>query len=112
MEKLQKLADRLQASIDFATEHNEDFEASSWNYQEGVLLNHNEAKLVVELVKNLAIHNVMPRSLTAENGAKDLLRGEFVECFDPDDSGNPYIVPISWDSIKNIYKRIVDHYVA
>lgn len=63
-------------------------------------------------VKKLSIHNVMPRSLTAENGAKDLLRGEFVECFNPDDSGNPYIVPITWDSIKNIYKRIVDHYVA
>jgi len=58
MEKLQKLADRLQASIDFATKQNEDFEASSWNYQEGVLLNHNEAKLVVDLVKNLAIHVV------------------------------------------------------
>lgn len=59
MEKLQKLADRLQASIDFATEHNEDFEASSWAYEEGVLLSHNEAKLVVELVKNLSIHDVM-----------------------------------------------------
>ena len=59
MNKLEKLADRLQASIDFATEHNEDFEASSWNYQEGVLLNHNQAKLVVDLVKNLAIHDVV-----------------------------------------------------
>tara|TARA_B110000208_G_C11726103_1_gene414609 strand:+ start:262 stop:549 length:288 start_codon:yes stop_codon:yes gene_type:complete len=58
MNKLEKLADRLQASIDFATEHNEDFEASSWNYQEGVLLNHNEAKLVVELVKKLTLTDV------------------------------------------------------
>ena len=55
MDKLQKLVDRLQTSIDFATEQKEDFEASSWNYQEGVLLNHNEAKLVVELVKKLTI---------------------------------------------------------
>ena len=59
MNKLEKLADRLQASIDFATEHNEDFEASSWNYQEGVLLNHNEAKLVVELVKKLTLTDVV-----------------------------------------------------
>lgn len=58
MDKLEKLADRLQASIDFATENNEDFDASSWNYQEGVLLNHNEAKLIVELVKKLTIPDV------------------------------------------------------
>jgi hypothetical protein len=58
MNKLEKLAHRLQASIDFATEQKEDFEASSWNYQEGVLLNHNEAKLVVDLVKKLNIPDV------------------------------------------------------
>ena len=62
--------------------------------------------------KQLILQGVMPRNLSAENGAKDLLRGEFVECFDPDESGNPYIVPITWDSIKKIYKRIVEHYVA
>ena len=62
--------------------------------------------------KQLKLCGVMPRNLTAENGAKALLIGEFVECFDPDESGNAYIVPISWDSIKDIYKRIVDHYVA
>lgn len=61
--------------------------------------------------ENLPIPDVMPRSLTAENGAKELLIGEFVECYDPDGSGNPYIVPITWDSIKNIYKRIVEHYI-
>lgn len=64
------------------------------------------------LAKKSTLQGVMPRSLTAENGAKDLLSGEFAECFDPDGSGNPYVVPISWDSIKKIYKRIVDHYVA
>ncbi len=63
-------------------------------------------------VKKLNLHGVMPRNLTAENGAKDLLRGEFVECFDPDNSGNPYVVPISWDTIKKIYDKIVSHYVA
>lgn len=72
---------------------------------------------VYRLMKEYADHQslaqrVMPRSLTAENGAKALLNGEFVECFDPNDSGNPYIVTVSWDNIKKIYKRIVDHYLA
>ena len=62
MNKLEKLAHKLQASIDFATEQKEDFEASSWNYQEGVLLNHNEAKLVVDLVKKLTIPVVVGQS--------------------------------------------------
>ena len=62
MNKLEKLVHRLQASIDFATEQKEDFEASSWNYQEGVLLNHNEAKLVVNLVKKLTIPVVVGQS--------------------------------------------------
>jgi hypothetical protein len=52
----------------------------------------------------------LPRKLTAENGAKSLLIGEFSECFDPDNSGNPYIVPVSWDNIKRIYDKIVGHY--
>mgnify|MGYP003659855607 CR=1 FL=1 len=59
MEELQKLADKLQNSIDFAISLEEDLSASSWNYQEGVLLSHNEAKLIVNLVKNLAINNVV-----------------------------------------------------
>jgi DnaJ-class molecular chaperone len=66
MDKLQTLANKLQTCIDFATEHNEDFEASSWNYQEGVLLNHNEAKSVVELIKNLTIP-VVSKSVVCGN---------------------------------------------
>jgi hypothetical protein len=58
MDKAELLKNRLQASIDFAVKMNEDFEAISWNYQEGVLLNHNEAKLVVELIKKLNLTNV------------------------------------------------------
>ena len=57
--------------------------------------------------EDLGSVNGMPSSLTAENGAKDLLIGEFFECFDPDDCGNPYVVPISWDSIKKIYKNSI-----
>ena len=58
MDKAELLKNRLQASIDFAVKMNEDFEAISWNYQEGVLLSHNEAKLVVELIKKLTLTDV------------------------------------------------------
>lgn len=53
---------------------------------------------------------ILPKRLTAENGAKALLSGQFVETFDPDDCGNPYIVPISWSKIKHIYSYIVNHF--
>lgn len=66
-------------------------------------------------VKNLDICGVMPRRLTAENGAKGLLIGEFHEtivCHD--DEGEPYEVkiPVEWDTIKQIYAKIVDYYGA
>ena len=65
--------------------------------------------------KALHIDSVMPRRLTAENGAKGLLIGEFHEtiiCHDED--GEPYEVkmPVEWDTIKQIYAKIVDHYGA
>lgn len=58
---------------------------------------------------------VMPSRLTAENGAKDLLRGEFHEtivCHNED--GEPYEVkmPVEWTTIKEIYAKIVKHYGA
>lgn len=65
----------------------------------------------------------LPRKLTAENGAKALLIGEFVEhvsrtcpecagegCEDCKGIGgwsDP--VPVSWTTIKEIYKKIVEH---
>ncbi|MFH0952359.1 MAG: hypothetical protein V1838_04190 [Patescibacteria group bacterium] len=73
---------------------------------------------------------VMPRCLTAENGAKALLIGEFFEeievicpeCFSdeailPDEEcevcqGEGKInqkVPVSWTTIKEIYKKAVKH---
>lgn len=71
----------------------------------------------------------LPRSLTAENGAKDLLIGEFheytkiscPECDDDEDwvdgcqtcHGNGWItrqVPVQWDTIKRIYDKIVEHF--
>ena len=63
------------------------------------------------------INVVMPRRLTAENGAKALLMGEFFEeyeCSYYDEDGElvEYMkkVPVSWDTIKEIYKKIVAHY--
>lgn len=62
MDKAQKLKDRLQASVDFAIEQKEDMDVSSWNYQEGILLTPNEAKLVIDLVKKLTIPIVVSTS--------------------------------------------------
>lgn len=89
-----------------------------------------EAQLI-EARKQLALYNVMPRSLTAENGAKALLMGEFFEeievrnplycgCGDCDmcnDFPDEYEfvtqkVPVSWDTIKSIYAKIVSYYGA
>ncbi|WP_415912483.1 hypothetical protein [Neptuniibacter sp. QD37_11] len=69
---------------------------------------------------------LMPRALTAENGGKHLMIGEFqevvkLECTacDGDDedcevcSGHgtfTYRVPVGWDTIKEIYQRAADHF--
>jgi hypothetical protein len=78
---------------------------------------------------------ILPKELTYENGAKSLLRGEFFEdheVMNPDYCGESceecardeecgiddpcreysFInkVPVSWTTIKEIYKRIVKHY--
>jgi hypothetical protein len=66
----------------------------------------------------------LPSSLTAENGAKGLLIGEFNEtvevtcgrcdgngCRDCDHSGlQSVIVPVQWTTIKEIYALIVRNY--
>lgn len=75
----------------------------------------------------------MPRNLTAENGAKALLNGEFKEsidvandeycgcgncdfCHDFKDEDFPQFIKrdvvVSWSTIKKIYKKIVEHYVV
>lgn len=72
---------------------------------------------------------LMPESLTAEEGHKSLLIGEFFEtievqnddycgcgkcdyCIDVQDEGaEPYVlqkVPVSWTTIKEIYSKIVE----
>jgi hypothetical protein len=72
----------------------------------------------------------LPSELTAKNGAKALLSGEFNEtieisnpefcgCGDDDchacDEEDETIlvnVPVSWTTIKEIYAKIVDHFAA
>jgi hypothetical protein len=65
----------------------------------------------------LGISVLLPRRLTAENGAKALLIGEFFEehgCnyYDGDGELVEYTekVPVSWTTIKDIYAKIVSHY--
>ena len=74
---------------------------------------------------------LMPRELTAENGAKRLLSGEFFEeievscdCFAMSDDGNAVDncchcagegsytqkAPIEWTTIKEIYAMAVKHF--
>jgi len=67
----------------------------------------------------LHIAGVMPRVLTAENGGKALLIGEFFEeheCsyYDADGELVEYTekVTVSWSTIKDIYAKIVSHYGA
>jgi len=56
----------------------------------------------------------MPRSLTAENGAKALLIGEFKESYGIYNEEEGYHhteeVDVEWSTIKEIYNKIVEHY--
>lgn len=60
---------------------------------------------------NLKISDIdtvtLPRKLTAENGAKTLLCGEFTHEIEIDEVAFPVTVP--WTSIKRIYDKIVDN---
>ena len=68
---------------------------------------------------------LMPSELTAENGAKYLMMGEFFEeielqCFDCDQEEDcdvcegkgsyTHKVPISWTTIKEIYAKAVKYF--
>jgi len=69
--------------------------------------------------------SLMPSELTAENGAKAALMGEFTEeasmpcseCFGDDEcencdgSGRILVeAPVSWTTIKSIYAKAVEHF--
>lgn len=58
---------------------------------------------------------LLPRKLTAENGAKAALIGEFSETvalLDEDGEEHPMSVPVSWDTIKRIWDAAVAHFAA
>ena len=59
---IEKLTKRIQGSIDFALDNEEDLDAASWNYQEGILITVNEAKLLLDIVKNCSIPDVVGQS--------------------------------------------------
>ena len=70
-----------------------------------------------EVVTALENKVLLPKSLTFENGAKNLLRGEFVEAFtveeiDEDEKIVTFEkhVPVTWITVKDIYKKIVKYY--
>lgn len=54
---------------------------------------------------------LLPRKLTAENGARQLLAGEFWikhQAFNEDEKITEIMIP--WETIEAIYKKIVEHY--
>jgi len=71
---------------------------------------------------------IMPRSLTAENNAKAIFIGEFfetitlacIECLECDEPEECPVchgageyerqIPVSWTTIKEIYKKAVDNF--
>lgn len=83
----------------------------------------------IDKIDRLMISNGLPEKLTAENGAKALLIGEFFEkmkidnpdycgcgncdwCKEHSDTPETIFidVPVSWTTIKSIYDKIVSHY--
>jgi hypothetical protein len=57
---------------------------------------------------------LLPMALTAENGAKALMIGEFSEVVNIGDEENIEIleVLVSWTTIKEIYQKIVSHFTS
>lgn len=63
---------------------------------------------------------LLPKNLTAENGAKGLLIGDFYEYVEVaadedyrEESGEETVrvqVPVSWSNIKLIYDKVVSHF--
>ena len=68
-------------------------------------------EMVGEETKPNGDYVMLPRKLTAENGAKGLLIGEFKESvhFTVDGEENKIDVDVSWTTIKAIYDMIVEN---
>lgn len=86
---------------------------------------HSECSDMAKELLALRKGSFMPLRLTAENGAKAALMGEFTEetsipcteCFGDDEcencdgSGRILVeVPVSWTTIKSIYAKAVEHF--
>lgn len=74
-----------------------------WSYKKDVVrFNNNDNDKII-----------MPKELTAENGAKALMMGEFIiyrEMFDSEnDESYTMEIPVDWTTIKQIYKIAVDN---
>jgi hypothetical protein len=74
-----------------------------------------EIELLKEENKELREKNFMPDFLTAENGAKALLSGEFYESIKTmDEDGNEIGIEtvVKWTTIKEIYAKIHNHFLT
>lgn len=84
-----------------------------------------EAIAAIALMRGQSDMVLVPRALTAENGAKAALIGEFEEivemrCTECDEDYDcevcegsgvmDRVVPVSWTTIKNIHKAMVAHF--
>lgn len=82
---IEKLTKRLQGSIDFALANEEDLNALSWNYQEGILITVNEAKLLIDIIQLLKDYEQWEADIINEdklwwpNSAKDVMRGHIYD---------------------------------
>jgi len=87
-------------------------------YPDGKIYTQEYTQWLEKQVLALREAGTMPRSLTDENGAKDLLRGEFFERYEGrgyNENGEmiefTQKVPVTWSTIKEIYAKIVSHYM-
>lgn len=56
---------------------------------------------------------LMPKTLTAENGSKGLMNGEFresIDLYDPEEGDYEQEVPIKWTTIKDMYRKLVEYH--
>nr|WP_241234397.1 hypothetical protein [Klebsiella aerogenes] len=119
----------------YGGDHDEDYQAEfayveGWNACRAAMLQAEPVTTANKLGNSPVIPDgyvMVPMRLTAENGAKGALSGEFSEtkfvncpeCFGDDDcetcdgSGRIEIkVPVSWTTIKEIWIKSVEHFAA
>lgn len=117
-----------QVSVPAAMEMDDDFDSA---FEHGKAVGWNACRAAMLQAGNSPVtpdgYVLVPKKLTAENGAKSVLSGEFSEtkfincpeCFGDDDcetcdgSGRIEItVPVTWTTIKAIWAKGVEHFAA